>query len=211
MKIAHKISGFNRNRKWKLFNKLLNPDLSTNVLDVGYCENEYRITDNFLEKNYPFPQNITALGVTPPKKFLERYPQVRAITYDGKKFPFSYKEFDICWSNAVIEHVGDKNAQIDFLKEVQRIAKSFFITTPNRLFPIEVQTRIPFLHFLPKTYFDKILTFIGKKWAAGNYMNLLSFKELKEILHHAQITNYKIFRNKLFFFTLDFVIYMESR
>jgi SAM-dependent methyltransferase len=179
MKVAHKISGFNRNRKWKLFNKLLNPDLTTTVLDVGYCENEYRKTDNFLEKNYPFPHNITALGIAVPKKFLERYPQVRAITYDGKKFPFSNKEFDICWSNAVIEHVGDKNAQIDFLKEVQRIAKSFFITTPNRLFPIEVHTRIPFLHFLPKTYFDKILTFIGKKWAAGNYMNLLSFKELK--------------------------------
>lgn len=145
-----------------------------------------------------------------PKKYLERYPKIRTVKYDGKKFPFDHKEFDICWSNAVIEHVGDKDAQIFFLKEMQRVAKRSFITTPNKHFPIEVHTRVPLLHFLPKKVFDKCLLLIGKKWATGNYMNLLSLKELKMILSDAGISNYKIIKNKLFFSTLDFVIYIED-
>ncbi|HPI67367.1 MAG TPA: class I SAM-dependent methyltransferase [bacterium] len=211
MSIAYKISALNREKKWRLFNKLLNPAPTTTILDVGFSENEYSKTDNFLEKNYPYPHNITALGIDTPKKFLERYPRVKALKYDGKKFPFDNKEFDICWSNAVIEHVGDTDAQIFFLKEIQRVAKRSFITTPNKYFPIEVHTHTPLLHFLPKRIFDKYLSLIGKRWATGNYMNLLALKELKTMLHHAGISTYKIIRNKFLFFTLDFIIYIKDR
>jgi len=211
MSIAYRISHFNRERKWEKFNELLKPSSNTTILDVGFSDEEYSGTDNFLEKNYPYPQNIKALGIDTPQKFLERYPEVRAVKYNGKKFPFGNKEFDICWSNAVLEHVGDKDAQIFFLKEIKRVAKRAFITTPNKHYPVEVHTRSPLLHFLPKNIFDKYLSLIGKKWATGNYMNLLSLKELKLTLHHAGIFNYKIIKNKLLFFTLDFIIYIEDR
>lgn len=209
MTIANKVSRFNRARKWKTFNKLLEPSAGTTILDVGFNEEEYTPVDNFFEKNYPYPHNITALGMDSPQKFLKRYPLVKAIKYDGKIFPFADKEFDICWSNAVLEHVGNTDAQILFLKEIKRVAKRAFISTPNKFFPIEVHTKIPLLHFLPKRMFDKILVCTGKKWAAGNYMNLLSLKELKCQLRKAEISNYRIIKNKLLFFTLDFVIYLE--
>ncbi len=93
------------------------------------------------------------------------------------------------------------------MKEIKRVSRKAFITTPNRNFPIEVHTRTPFLHmFLPRHVFHKYLSMTGKGWAAGDYMNLLSHEDLTKMLGEAGIENYKIIKNKLFFFTLDFVI-----
>ncbi len=210
MTLAHKISAFNRNRKYKIFLELFKPNSTLSILDVGYSDKEYSATDNFLEKNYPFQEKITALGIDEPDKFSERYPQVKAIQYGGKKFPFIDKVFDICWSNAVLEHVGNNDDQLLFLKEIKRVSTMAFITTPNRYFPVEVHTRTILLHFLPKKIFERYLLSIGKKWATGNYMNLLSYDDIKTLLKSAGISNYRIIRNKILFFTLDFIIIINK-
>jgi SAM-dependent methyltransferase len=209
-KIAYGISGSNRRKKWELFLKEMCPDETTLVLDIGFSENEYSSTDNFIEKNYPYPENLTALGVDPPKEFTARYPKVRAVQYDGSFFPFKDKEFDVCWSNAVIEHVGNRDKQLLFLNEVKRVTKRAFITTPNRFFPIEVHTRTPLLHYLPKEIFDTYLTLVGEEWATGDYMHLLSLKNLTSLLQEAEIKQYKLCKNRLAGFVLDFVVMFES-
>jgi len=194
-----------------LFLREFATDKDIRILDVGFSENEYSNTDNFIEKHYPFPERLTALGIETPSKIKKRYPKINFVQYDGKKFPFQDKEFDICWSNAVIEHVGEKGDQQFFLKEIERVARSAFITTPNRNFPVEVHTRTPFLHYLPKKVFDTYLNFIGKKWATGDYMHLLSMTDLIKLLAKANIIDYKIYKNKLVGFTLDFVVIFHSR
>lgn len=201
-----KLSSFNRERKYQLFLSLMKPQLETSILDVGYTEEEYRETDNLLEKSYAYPEKITALGIDKPVKFSARYPKVNAVAYDGKKFPFSDQLFDLCWSNAVIEHVGGEQAQIFFLQEIKRVAKKSFISTPNRWFPIELHTKIPFLHWMPKSVFDKILVFFNKSWAAGDYMHLLSLKQIQSLLDRAGIKDYQIIKNKFLFWTIDYVI-----
>ncbi len=206
MQFAYKISGFNRLRKWKKFQELIQPTSESSILDVGYTDEEFSETDNFLEKNYPYPQNITALGIEEPKNFKKKYPIVKVITHEGGKFPFRNKQFDICWSNAVLEHVGNREKQVLFLKEADRVARKVFLTTPNKYFPIEVHTRTPLVHFLPRKFFDKYLMLTGKEWAAGGYMNLLSLRDIKKLLKDAEISNYKIIKNKLLFFTLDFIV-----
>ncbi|MCM8776660.1 MAG: class I SAM-dependent methyltransferase [Candidatus Omnitrophica bacterium] len=208
MDISYKISAWNRNRKWKIFTTLFRIDENVKILDIGYQSIEYRDIDNYLEKHYPYPEKITALGIEEPTNLMKKYPKIKTIRYDGITFPFENKEFDIGWSNAVLEHVGDRNTQIHFLKEINRVCKSFFITTPNKFFPVEIHTKIPLLHFLlPERWFDIIIKLIGKSWATGNYMRLCSKKELKKMLAEAGITGYKIIENKLFLFTIDFVIY----
>lgn len=206
MFLANKISAFNRNRKWNIFLQKINPLRSDKILDVGFTDVEYSSNDNYLEKNYPHQNNITALGVDDFVNFEKKYPQVRVLKYDGNKFPLSDNEFEICWSNATIEHVGGREKQVMFLKEIVRVSNKAFITTPNRNFPIEVHTRLPLAHLLPKKIFDKILNMLGIKWATGDYMNLLTLRDVKGLLRDAGITNYEIIKNKLLFFTLDFVI-----
>lgn len=176
-------------------------------MDVGFNNEEYLESENYLEKHYPYLEKITALGFAPADKFKKRYPKVKVITYKGGKFPFQDKKFETCWSNAVLEHVGDEQAQILFLKEIKRVAKKSFLTTPNKYFPVEVHTRTPFLHFLlPKKIFDRYLKLIGKAWAADDYMNLLSIRDIRRLLKSANIKNYQIIKNKFLFFTLDFII-----
>ncbi|MHB1189707.1 MAG: class I SAM-dependent methyltransferase [Armatimonadota bacterium] len=189
-----------------MFLLIMHPTEITRILDVGFSDKEYGPSDNFLEKHYPYKENIIALGIDEPREFKARYPQVEAIRYDGKTFPFEDKSFDICWSNAVIEHVGSTDDQIFFLKEIERTSNTAFITTPNRFFPIEVHTRVLLLHYLPKHIFDAFLKLIGKRWAMGRYMNLLSLRQIHKLMRLAGISNYRIIANKLYGITLDFVI-----
>jgi len=211
---AYRVSGFNRRRKWEIFLREFPPQPGQRVLDVGFSDREYSATDNFLEKHYPYRSQITALGVDAPSEFPERYPEVNVVQYDGSTFPFADREFDIAWSNAVIEHVGRhegrREAQVLFLREIARVARAAFVTTPNKWFPVEVHTRTPLLHWLPKSWFDRYLKLRGIDWATGDYMDLLSLGELRGLLRDAGIANYRIVRNRLLGLTLDFVVIMDD-
>jgi SAM-dependent methyltransferase len=182
------------------------PTPETIMLDVGFSEKEYSPTDNFIEKHYPYPQCLTALGIDTPQDFKQRYPKVTATSYDGTRFPFADKQFDACWSNAVLEHVGGPERQVTFLREVKRVSRTAFITTPNRFFPVEVHTRTPLLHHLPKSLFDRYLALVGKAWASGGYMHLLSESDLRNRLSQAGIEDYRLVRNRFLGFTMDFVV-----
>jgi SAM-dependent methyltransferase len=208
--IAQRISRFNRRRKWKLFLEAIKPAPHLRVLDVGYSDHESSETDNFIEKHYPYPGMLTALTIEHPINFKSRYPQADCVQYDGRVFPFGNASFDVCWSNAVIEHVGDRNNQLMFLKEIKRVSRRAMITTPNKYFPIEVHTRTPFLHFLPRRAFDFYLKLLGKQWATGSYMNLLSLSQIKSLLQEAGVAESEIVKNRLLGFSLDFVIIMNS-
>jgi SAM-dependent methyltransferase len=206
MSIAHKVSAYNRQRKWQIFLENLPVTPQAKVLDVGFSEGEYSPVDNFIEKNYPYPEMLTALGVDAPCQFTQRYPKVRAVQYPGDRFPFEDQEFDICWSNAVLEHVGGQEKQVAFLTEIKRVARTAFITTPNKWFPVELHTRAPLLHYLPKPVFDAYLRTIRKSWAAGDYMHLLSLNDLRNLLKQAHIEPRRLIRNKIAGLTLDFAV-----
>ena len=208
--LAINISIKNRQKKYQYFIEQIQPNKNSRILDVGFTEDDAYPGVNFLEKNYPYKENITALGIEDAPTFRKNFPQIHVVKYDGDYFPFNDKAFDIAWSNAVIEHVGDRDKQLLFLRELLRTSKSIFITTPNRWFPVEIHTRLLFLHFLPKKYFDKLLPLIGKGWAAGDYMNLLSISDVKRMMKILNIENYTIKRNKKFFATMDFVLIVKQ-
>lgn len=207
--LANLISKNNRTSKYKLFLDVIQPLESDKILDVGVNNLEYSPVDNYLEKHYPYSENITALSVDSNEEFMKRYPAVNSIVYDGYYFPFEDKCFDIGWSNAVIEHVGDTDRQVLFLKELNRTCKKVYFTTPNRYFPFEVHTRYPLIHWFPKRIFDWLLQFTPGKWASGEYMYLLSRKKLEKIVREAGIVNYKIYKNRFLGFTMDFSIIIQ--
>ncbi|NLF30212.1 MAG: class I SAM-dependent methyltransferase [Planctomycetes bacterium] len=209
MSLAVRVSGRNRARKWRLFLREFPPTPQAAVLDVGYAGQDYSPVENYIEKHYPYPHRLTALGVDDPAAFQRLHPQVRAVRYDGGRFPFDDGQFDVCWSNAVLEHVGGQERQVAFLREIARVARRAFITTPNRWFPIEVHTHVPLLHYLPKRLFDRLLVGLGKGWAAGDYMHLLDGGGLRRLLDRAGVGRYRIVRNRLWGWTLDFAVLFE--
>lgn len=210
MNLANRLSAFNRGRKWNRFLEWMRPDTGTKVLDVGFNEREYSPVDNYLERHYPWPENLTALGLEEAVEFRQRYPQVRAVCYDGRIFPFEDQKFDVVWSNAVIEHVGGFERQVLFVKEMKRVGRRVMFTTPNRWFPVELHTRLLLVHWLPKKLADRIYRRLNRSFAAGNYMHLLSRAALRRILQAAGVTRYRIFTNNLAGWTMDFVVYFEA-
>ena len=66
-------------------------------------------------------------------------------------------EYDIVFSNSVIEHVGSWEKQQSFAKEVRRVGKKLWIQTPAWECPIEPHYLAPFVHWLPKSLQKKLI------------------------------------------------------
>ena len=86
---------------------------------------------------------------------------------DACALPFADGSFDVVFSNAVIEHVGDIDRQRLFVAEALRVGRRVFLTTPNRWFPIEVHTRLPLVHWLPERAAGRAYDLTGKRLGAG--------------------------------------------
>lgn len=170
---------------FNLFIKLLTPTATDHVLDVGVTADIVNKGENYFEQFYPWPANITALGVE-NAKFLEiDYPGLKFIQGDGTKLPFADQSFDIVFSSATAEHVGSNAQQEKFYHELLRVGKKVFATTPNRFFVLEVHTGLPFLHWLPKPWYRAILRFVGLHWFADEAnLNLLTVNEVKKMVGH---------------------------
>jgi SAM-dependent methyltransferase len=161
-RVASRVSMRSRERKLQLFLDLLEPGPETTVVDVGVTDAPFGAgsTDNFFEALYPWPERITGVGHTELDRFAAAFPQVRAVRADGRDLPFADAEFAIGFSNAVVEHVaGGREGQRQFVHELCRVARRVFVTTPNRRFPLEVHTLLPFVHWLPKGPRDRLLPF----------------------------------------------------
>ncbi|MDQ3640004.1 MAG: class I SAM-dependent methyltransferase [Actinomycetota bacterium] len=70
-----------------------------------------------------------------------------SVLADGLALPFRSQSFDFVVSNAVIEHVGQKEQQARFVAEHARVGRRWIITTPNRYFPIESHTSVILKHW----------------------------------------------------------------
>jgi hypothetical protein len=126
---------------------------------------------------------------------------------------FKDKEFDVAFSNSVIEHVGNLEQQEQMAEEVQRICKRYFIQTPNRYFPIEPHFLFPFFQFLPLSWKVFLIRHFDLGWTPKIAdrekaeelflpIRLLTKKELKRLFPGG-----KIFKEKFLGLTKSFVVY----
>ena len=62
----------------------------------------------------------------------------------------SEESFDIVVSNQVIEHVSDYSAYLTTLTRLLKPGGILLIACPNRLWPFEAHSNLPFIHYLPR-------------------------------------------------------------
>jgi len=175
-----------RVRVYRAFLTAFAPTARETILDVG-VSNDDHVSANYLEKNYPFPKSIIALGLKP-------YPRVTQICGDGRALPFADNSIDYVYSHAVIEHTGNRASQARFAAEAYRVCrKGILLTTPNRRHPVETHTGVPFLHYLPARVYRPIYASLGKSmYAREETLNLLSRTELATVLAAAKIPTSRI-------------------
>jgi SAM-dependent methyltransferase len=177
VRLADAVSLRSRKRKLRLFLNELRPTAETTILDVGadelaFGEGGSCRTLNFFEELYPWPERITALGLHDGANFRATYPKVGYVQGDALNLPFEDGSFDVVFSNAVIEHVGGRERQRRFVSEALRVGRRLFLTTPNRAFPVEVHTRVPFVHWLPDRAASRVYGTFGIE--SGHDLHLLS-------------------------------------
>ena len=187
------------------------------VLDVGVSSNEWTDSINFITQyfqNSECSDQYVGLGVQDMNNLTSRYSRLNFVQYGGRDFPFGDQTFEWVFSNAVIEHVGGHEDQLYFLKEMLRVGRNIFFTTPNRYFPVELHTNVPLLHiFLSKPRFDHFLNRMGKSFATGGYMNLLSKREVLSLTEKAinnSRVNCKLIRNRILGFTCTFSVILKN-
>jgi SAM-dependent methyltransferase len=183
--LAARASLWNRRRKLALFMDAVRPEPETRVVDVGVGDTPFgtepgvAATHNFFEALYPWPERITAVSDVPLPSFARAFPGVRCVQASGTALPFEADEFDVAFSNAVIEHVGNREEQRRFVAELCRVAPRVFLSTPNRWFPVETHTLVPLAHWLPRPAADRAMRILRRRDWEG--VELLGKRELLEL------------------------------
>jgi hypothetical protein len=133
----------------------------------------------------------------------------KSITSDFSKEIISNFKSDLVISSATIEHVGSLKNQINKVRNMISLSKKYVvISTPNRFYPIELHTKLPLLHWLPKNIFRKVLLFLNMGYFADEKnLNLLDKSELKKILNiFSQKIDYKIYNIRFLGFVSNFLV-----
>jgi SAM-dependent methyltransferase len=168
-----------RRAMFDYFMRALAPKETDKVLDLGTTSLPDP-RENMFELYYPHPGRVTAAGSEDCAFLEKRHPGLKFVRLEaGEPLPFENDAFDVGFSNAVIEHVGSRERQAFFLRELIRVSRRCFVTTPNRWFPVELHTRLPFVHWLPAPAFRAVLAALGLPfYAKEENLNLLTARDL---------------------------------
>lgn len=114
------------------------------ILDVGGSEEAWmNIWDARLQI-----ASITLLNLE-EKRVSGRFPMTSVVGDVRDLSRFGSREFDLCFSNSLIEHLGTFAEQKRAAAEICRVAKGYFVQTPYRYFPLEPHFQVPYWAQLP--------------------------------------------------------------
>lgn len=138
---------------------------------------------------------------TRPARWKARKYRDHLLLADGKNLPFSDGCFDFVFAEGVIEHVGvigdSGKVQADyiyqrelFLRSMKRVTKPggyILVTTPNRLFPLDICHGAPHFHRISHPFyvsFGDIVTLFGKGVHGARQLTVRKFFNLRGRVVH---------------------------
>ena len=170
-RVASWAAGRARRRRHLLFRRLLPPAPDQTIVDIG-CGGAG------LAQFEP-DASITGVDLAehpPPGYESENRRYLRA---DARELPFADREFDIAYSNSLIEHVPPADRE-RVAREARRVGRRYFVQTPNRWFPIEPHVLLPFFQHLPLGM-RKRLWRVGRNDAPFEDIRLLDRAQLQHL------------------------------
>ncbi len=193
----------------ELLKKKINIDKINDLLDIGTTEDSTALSSNIFCKmldKISIHKSISNQKIT-SKRFKDSLE--KSITSEFTAEILEKFKSDLVISSATIEHVGDFNNQVAKVKNMISLSRKYIvISTPNRFYPIEFHTKLPFLHWLPQNFFRRTLLLLNMKYFADqNNLNLLSKTELKKILNvFSNKIDYKIYNIRFLGLVSNFLV-----
>jgi SAM-dependent methyltransferase len=110
-------------------------------------------------------------------------PNITFVVGDATSMPFANREFDIAFCNSLIEHLPPPD-QRALAGEIRRVARGYWVQTPNRYFPIEPHQFIAGYQFLPRRIRRSLDRRLG---GTGGYVELLTRRDLLALFPDAEL------------------------
>ena len=138
-----------RKKRFRLFEEMVNAirEVETRPLSVGdfggtaaYWDQVYDMDRN------PLNLNVTLINYRIEGETDDRFRYLEADVRDLAGMPEN--GFHICFSNSLIEHLGDLSVQAGVVREMLRVSRYLYLQTPNRGFFWEPHYAMPFVHWL---------------------------------------------------------------
>lgn len=131
-----------RKKRWEVFHQCF-PDIGKmHVVDLGGTVKHW-------ETSPVRPKSVVVVNLLPESSDIS---WIKAVQGDACDPPSSVRsaEFDLVYSNSLIEHVGGHTRRCDFASVVRALASHHWVQTPYRYFPIEPHWLFPGLQFAPQ-------------------------------------------------------------
>lgn len=157
------------------------------IIDIGGTKAYWGIVPrDFLEK---YNVHITIVNI-PGSQISEDHGPFTFLIGDGCNLSdIDNNSFHIAHSNSVVEHVGDWSRMLQFSKEVKRVARKYFVQTPNYWFPVEPHCMTPFFHWLPKP----ARVWMVMNFSLGHWKRASSTNDAVRSVESARLLNYRMF------------------
>lgn len=133
-----------RPRRMLAFCDTLGVTCDTRVLDVGGTFYNWSLLPS---ERRP---RLTLLNLDAVPGDADLPDDVTCVQGSALAVPFHRGDFDIVFSNSVIEHVGDWSAQMHCAMEIRRLGVPYWVQTPNYYFPVEPHFLGLGVQFLPR-------------------------------------------------------------
>jgi ubiquinone/menaquinone biosynthesis C-methylase UbiE len=198
-----------RQKRMARFLTTIEPQPTDKILDVGGTDFNWNLID--------YKHDVVLLNIHEPENKGREVPSNFSFTIgDGTDLKYADGEFDICFSNSVIEHVGSLEKQQKFAREICRVGKKIWIQTPAKSFFFEPHFITPFIHWFPKESQKKLARYFTLwGWIARpsqeyidefvDQTRLMTYEELKNIFPDCTIL-----KEKFLFATKSYLIIKED-
>jgi hypothetical protein len=197
------LSSRSRQLKFDLFSSLMKPWPGCSILNLGAAPPHLGGTlmhaaSNRIEQPEQDERwrSFRVVGCNLNREDMRCYGQAyrqcgfEAVIADGCRLPFPDQSFDVVFSNAVIEHLTPEG-QRRMASEILRVGRSWFVTTPNFWFPIEMHHKLPLFQFLPGALQEHIRRKY-RTWPDGEPIHLLTVRKFRRLLPGSRILKTRV-------------------
>jgi SAM-dependent methyltransferase len=178
--LAGWVSGRARRRRYRTFVTTTRLSPEDRILDVGCGRAGLRALDR--------SHDIVGLDVRPQPEYAG--PPSHFVQADALDMPFEDGAFDVAYCNSLIEHVPPEERP-QLASEIRRVARRWFVQTPNRGFPIEPHVLLPLFQFLPLSARRRLWRF-GASGEEFQDIQLLTARELRGLFPEAAIVRERL-------------------